>query len=178
NPRPTPTTRMKTLTSLLMLAASAIITPVAGTSSPEHFHLKSIGATNQEHNNLYVYAYHTGAGLNDAVLTKDVNTASSVYLNGTNAFFDFNTELLWGVVATGDNKYTSWEPILINAGQGSNGFSAKGSSFIWSEASGFGGWLVCDWYHNAPQLFYLNRYYDATIPSSCSKIQLKTEYIN
>ena len=153
---------MKTLTSLFILAASAIITPVAGTSSPGHFRLKSIGATNQEHNNLYVYAYHTGAGLNDAVLTKDVNTASSVYLNGTNAFFDFNTELLWGVVATGDNKYTceclplescvliliranenstAWERILINAGQGSNVFSAEGSSFIWSEASGFGGWL-------------------------------------
>ncbi|CAG7937285.1 unnamed protein product [Penicillium salamii] len=190
---------MKTVTSLFILAASAIITPVAGTSSLGHFRLKSIGATNQEHNNLYVYAYHTGAGLNDAVLTKDVNAASSVYLNGTNAFFDFNTELLWGVVATGDNKYTceclplescvlisiranenstAWERILINAGQGSNGFSAEGSSFIWSEASGFGGWLVCNWYHNAPQLFYLNRNYNATIPSSCSKIQLKAEYIN
>ncbi|CAG8158964.1 unnamed protein product [Penicillium nalgiovense] len=157
NPRPTPTTRMKTLTPLLMLAASAIVTP---------------------HNNLYVYAYHTGAGLNDAVLTKDVNTASSIYLNGTNAFIDFNTKLLWGVVATGDNKFTSWNPTLINAGQGSNGFSVKGNSFMWSEASGFGGWLVCNWYHNAPQLFYLNRYYDATIPFSCSKIQLKAEYIN
>ncbi|CAI7638819.1 unnamed protein product, partial [Penicillium palitans] len=109
------------------------------------------------------------AGLNDAVLTKDVNTASSVYLNGTNAFFDFNTELLWGAVATGDNKYTC---------QGSNRFSAKGSSFIWSEASGFGRWLVCDWYYNTPQLFYLNRDYNATIPSSYSKIQLKAEYIN
>ncbi|KZN87877.1 hypothetical protein EN45_064380 [Penicillium chrysogenum] len=144
----------------------------------DHFHLKSVGATNQEHNNLYVYAYHTGTGLNDADLTKDVNTASSAYLDGTNAFFGFNTELLWEVVATGDNKNTSWEPILINAGQGSNGFSAKGSSFIWSEASGFGGWPVCDLYHNAPQLFYLNRDYNATIPSSCSKIQLKAEYIN
>ncbi|KAJ6163713.1 hypothetical protein N7497_003692 [Penicillium chrysogenum] len=87
---------MKTLTSLFILAASAIITPVAGTSSPGHFRLKSFGATNQEHNNLYVYAYHT----------------------------------------------------------------------------------VCNWYHNAPQLFYLNRNYNATIPSSCSKIQLKAEYIN
>ncbi|CAI7646701.1 unnamed protein product [Penicillium palitans] len=141
---------MKTLISLSILAASAIITPVAGISSPEHFRLKSIGATNQEHNNLYVYAYHIGVGLNNAVLTKDVNTASSVYLNGINAFFDFRTELLWGVVATGDNKYTSWQPILITVGRGSNGFSVKDNSFIWSEASGFGGWLVCNWYHNAP----------------------------
>ncbi|CDM32846.1 unnamed protein product [Penicillium roqueforti FM164] len=134
---------MKTVISLFILAASAIITPVAGTLSPGHFGLKSIGATNQEYNNLYVYAYYIGVGLNDAVLTKDVNAASSVYLNGINAFFDLNTELLWGVVATGDNKYISWERILINVGQGSNVFLAEGSSFIWSEASGFGGWLVC-----------------------------------
>lgn len=39
--------------------------------------------------------------------------------------------------------------------------------------------LVCDWSHNAPQLFYL---YEplaskAKIPSSCSKADLKTEYL-
>ncbi|KAJ6037940.1 uncharacterized protein N7446_012214 [Penicillium canescens] len=167
---------MKPLTCLSLLAASAIAAPIAS-SFPKHFHLKSRGATNQEHNNLYVYAYHTGPGLNDAALTKDVNTASSVFLTGTKALFNFNTEFSWGVVATGDTKYTSWDPISINAGQGSNGFSVKGNNFQWSEVSSFGGWLVCDWYHNVPQLFYLNRDHDAAIPSSCSKVQLKVEYI-
>ncbi|KAJ6118845.1 hypothetical protein N7471_013465 [Penicillium samsonianum] len=167
---------MKSLTTLFMLTASTVAATLTS-SSPKHFRLKSSGATNQEHNNLYVFAYHTGAGLNDAVLTKYVNNASSVCLNGTKALFDFDTKSPRGVVATGDTKYASWDPILVNAGQGSNGFSLKGNNFQWSEASGFGGWLVCDWYHNAPQLFYLNRYYDATIPNSCSKIQLKAEYI-
>jgi hypothetical protein len=37
--------------------------------------------------------------------------------------------------------FTAWQPILINAGRGSNGFSVKDDSLIWSEASGFGGWL-------------------------------------
>jgi hypothetical protein len=37
---------------------------------------------------------------------------------------------------------------------------------------------VCDWSHNAPQLFYLNRYYQPTIPSSCSTAQLNAIYIN
>ncbi|KAJ5349981.1 hypothetical protein N7541_007708 [Penicillium brevicompactum] len=166
---------MKFLAPLLMLAASAIAAPVA--SSTKNFHLKSSGASNPDHNDLYVYAYHTGAGLNDAVLTKDVETASPVYLNGTNALFDLKSDFPWGVVATGNTNYGSWEPIVINAGQGSSGFSVKGNNFQWSEASGFGGWLVCDWYHNAPQLFYLNRYYTPTIPSSCSKVQLKAEYI-
>lgn len=94
-----------------MLTASTIAATVASSSS-KHFNLKSSGATNQEHNNLYVYAYHTGAGLNDAVLTEDVNTASSAYLNGTNALFDLNTELPWGVVATGNTKYICDSPPL------------------------------------------------------------------
>ncbi|KAG0156146.1 hypothetical protein PDIDSM_3322 [Penicillium digitatum] len=194
---------MKFLASLLLLATSAIAAPVTITTrQSKRFHLKSTGATNENHNNLYVYAYHTGAGLNDAVLTKDASIASPIYLNGTNALVDLKNEFSWGLIATGDTNYGSWEPIVINAGSGgSSGYSIKGdSTFQWSESSGFGGWLgkkpprfcflssfedrginfsktVCDWYHNAPQLFYLNRYYTATIPSSCSKVQLKIEYI-
>lgn len=34
---------------------------------------------------------------------------------------------------------------------------------------------VCDWYHNAPQLFYLHEGAKATIPSSCDKVDLKPE---
>ncbi|KXG50180.1 uncharacterized protein PGRI_061470 [Penicillium griseofulvum] len=169
---------MKFLTSLFLLATSVIAAPVASAKESKHFHLKSTGATNNNHNNLYVYAYHTGAGLNDAVLSKDASIASSVYLNGTNALFDLKTEFPWGMIATGDTNYASWEPIVINAGSGgSAGYSIKGDNFQWSEQNGFGGWLVCDWFHNAPQLFYLNRYYEAVIPSSCSKVQLKVEYV-
>lgn len=91
--------------SLLMLATSAITAPVATSSNSQHFNLKSTGATNENHNNLYVYSYHTGAGLNDAVLTDDVNTASHVYLDGTRAIFDLNSDLTWGVVATGNTNY-------------------------------------------------------------------------
>ncbi|CDM35786.1 hypothetical protein DTO013E5_9231 [Penicillium roqueforti] len=170
---------MKFLTCLLMLATSAIAAPITNTTKvSKQFHLKSSGATNANHNNLYVYSYHTGAGLSDAVLTSDVSIASPIYLNGTNAVVDLKTEFSWGLIATGDTNYASWEPIVINAGSGgSAGYSIKGDAFQWSENNGFGGWLVCDWYHNAPQLFYLNRYYTATIPSSCSKVQLTTEYI-
>ncbi|CAG8318732.1 unnamed protein product [Penicillium nalgiovense] len=170
---------MKFLTSLLLLATSAIAAPVTTTAKEsKHFHLKTSGAANGNHNNLYVYAYHTGAGLNDAVLTKDASMASPVYLNGTNAVVDLKSELSWGLIATGNTNYASWLPMVINAGSGgSEGYSIEGDNFQWSEQSGFGGWLVCDWYHNAPQLFYLNRYYTATIPSSCSKVQVKAEYI-
>jgi hypothetical protein len=39
------------------------------------------------------------------------------------------------------NFYLAWDPIVINTGQGSNGFSVTGNKFQWSEASGFGGWF-------------------------------------
>jgi hypothetical protein len=96
---------MKFLTSLFLLATSVIAAPVASAKESKRFHLKSTGATNDNHNNLYVYAYHTGAGLNDAVLSKDASIASSVYLNGTNALFDLKTEFPWGMIATGDTNY-------------------------------------------------------------------------
>lgn len=97
---------MQFLTTLLLLATSAIAAPVAITArQSKHFHLKSTGATNENHNNLYVYSYHTGAGLSDAVLTKDASIASSIYLNGTNALVDLQTEFTWGLIATGNTNY-------------------------------------------------------------------------
>ena len=97
---------MKFLSSLLVLATSAIAAPITTTTKEsKHFNLKTSGATNENHNNLYVYAYHTGAGLNDAVLTTDASIASPVYLNGTNAVVDLKSELPWGLIATGNTNY-------------------------------------------------------------------------
>ena len=97
---------MKFLSCLLLLATSAIAAPIANTTKvSKQFHLKTSGATNADHNNLYVYAYHTGAGLNDAVLSSDVSIASPIYLNGTNAIVDLKTEFPWGLIATGDTNY-------------------------------------------------------------------------
>jgi hypothetical protein len=101
---------MKFLAPLLMLAVSVLAAPVAKRQTPKHFHLKTTSATNTEHNDLYVYGYHTGAGLNDAVLTKDVGTASSAYLNGTNVLFDYNTEFPWGMIAPGVTNYAGEYP--------------------------------------------------------------------
>ncbi|KAF3000596.1 hypothetical protein E8E15_000614 [Penicillium rubens] len=155
---------MKSLTTLFMLTATTVAATLTS-SSPKHFRLKSSGATNQEHNNLYVFAHHTGAGLNDAVLTKDVNNASSVYLNDTKALFDFDSKSPRGVVATGDIKKASWDPIT-QAKEVMDSHSRATTSSGRKPAASVDG-----------SLFYLNRYYDATTPTSCSKIQLKAEFI-
>ncbi|KAJ9205755.1 hypothetical protein DTO166G4_4630 [Paecilomyces variotii] len=65
----------------------------------------------------------------------------------------------------------------VNAGYGTSGFSINSSGLEWNAEDGFGGWLVCDWWHNAPQIFYLVEYYQPELPLSCNKVQLKPEYI-
>ncbi|KAJ5574036.1 uncharacterized protein N7459_008463 [Penicillium hispanicum] len=166
---------MKLFASLVLLAATALATPIA--RATKKFQLKTSGASQPAHNDLYIRTYHTGAGLNDAVLDKNGTNAPNIYFNGTQALFDLGTEFPWGMIAPGDTNYAAWEPIEVNAGGGSTGFSiTKKGEFVWSEANGFGGWLVCDWYHNGPQLFYLYKYYTPVIPSSCSKVELKPVY--
>lgn len=53
-------------------------------------------------NGLYVIAYHTGAGLNDVILTSDLTGASKGFLNDTYQLFDFGTEFPWGMNMGGD----------------------------------------------------------------------------
>lgn len=42
---------------------------------------------------LYVFSYHTGAGLGDAALTSNISIASKGFLNGTYQQFDQNTTI-------------------------------------------------------------------------------------
>jgi hypothetical protein len=42
---------------------------------------------------LYVFSYHTGAGLGDATLTPNISVASKGFLNGTYQQFDQNTTI-------------------------------------------------------------------------------------
>ncbi|PYH88257.1 hypothetical protein BO71DRAFT_391913 [Aspergillus ellipticus CBS 707.79] len=172
---------MKFLASLALLASAVAASPIvsrqaSSSNSTQTFHLKTSGASNEDHNNLYVEAYHTGAGFNDAVLTSDVGSAAPAFLNGTYTQFDLGTPFPWGFKLTAPNNYGAWESVQINTGYGTEGFSTDGSGLEGPEAYGFGGWLVCDWYHNAPQLFYIYRYYTPTIPSSCSRVDLTPEY--
>jgi hypothetical protein len=205
---------MKFFGTLSLLVGAALATPSRharqSTKAPDSFYLKTSGSENSAHNDLYVYGYHTGAGLNDAVLTPDVDTASKAFMNGTNVQFDFNTNFPWGLYPIGVTNYAgvslylrfvsgtvtdllaAWQFVELNVGHGAGDFSVNSTGLQWSEQKGFGGWLgklipqphtipiadhslVCDWYHNAPQLFYIYRYYTAELPASCSRVKLLTE---
>lgn len=100
---------MKLLSSLAVLVSAVAANPILSAreshDDPKLFHLKTTGASNQAHDGLYVYGYHTGAGLNDAVLTADVNTAKPAFLNSTNVQFAFDTPFPWGITMRGANNY-------------------------------------------------------------------------
>ncbi|KAL3475243.1 hypothetical protein BJX99DRAFT_229879 [Aspergillus californicus] len=168
---------MKLISTLSLLLSAAVASPFVARqdNATNTFYLKTYGAENQDHNDLYVYGYHTGAGLNDAVLTSDRETASAAYLNGTSVLFDYSTSFRWGMLPLGVTNYAAWQSVQINAGAGAEGFFVNGTGLQYSAQNGFGGWLVCDWYHNAPQLFYIYRYYTAKYPASCSEVKLQTE---
>ncbi|OJJ46573.1 hypothetical protein ASPZODRAFT_132641 [Penicilliopsis zonata CBS 506.65] len=164
------------LASLALATASPLLLPRAINTTQE-FLLKTTSSTNDAHNNLYVEAYHTGAGLNDAVLTSSTATAAKAFLNETYLEFDLGTPFSWSFSMGADTNYAAWEFVEINAGYGTTGFSLNDTGVQWSEADGFGGWLVCDWWHGAPQLFWLYRFISPTLPSSCSTVDLVPEYI-
>ncbi|KAJ5760012.1 hypothetical protein N7520_007168 [Penicillium odoratum] len=166
---------MKLLASLALLAATTLANPVVSRSSKE-FKLKTTGSANPDFNDLYLYSYHTGAGLSDGVLDSNASVGTKFSLNGTTTYADLGTTFSWGLSVAGDTNYAAWEPVTINAGTSESGFTISNGNFVWSTDLGFAGWLVCSWYHNAPQLFGLVSYYDPVIPSSCSKVTLTPVY--
>ena len=95
---------MKLLAPLTLLATTVAATPILTRDGGKTFTLKTSSQNNQ-HNNLYVTAYHTGAGLNDAVLTPDTGTARKAVLNGTNVEFQMGGNIDWGMVMPGNTNY-------------------------------------------------------------------------
>lgn len=95
---------MRFLSAIALLAATAVANPVARSTKKE-FHLKTTGAAKADHNDLFVVTYHTGAGLNDAVLEDKASSATPFYLNGTTALADLGTDYPWGFEIGGDTNY-------------------------------------------------------------------------
>nr|POE72145.1 hypothetical protein CFP56_12021 [Quercus suber] len=191
------------LTTIFGLMATAA-TAVSAATTHKEYHLKSKvkphqDASKSRFDGLYIQSYHTGAGLGDATLsTKNATAAAKLYLVPTNetlangkvsnkALFDYGTSFPWTFVQSfGSNLYAGWEPVRINAGDGSGenietvGFFTDANGLEWQNAPGakdgeFGGWIACEWWHEVPQLFFRVGYYNDTLPCSCADIELCLE---
>ena len=119
-----------TILALTTLTATAL---GAIKNTTREYHLKTAlkpGQPGKErYNNLWLEAYHTGAGENDAVMVKDQAAAIKGFLNGTNGkeagvtyqnqVFDLGNSFPWTMVmAENVNFYAAWEPVQVNAGGG------------------------------------------------------------
>lgn len=121
---------MKLLLCLSAVLTCAISAPLSGETS-KTFKLKSLvlSPSDPSFDNLYLEGYHIYPGGNYAVLSPKSATNPGIigYLNGTAADFAHeNTELLfnfspgpYGFII--DSVNATYNPILINAGNGTTG---------------------------------------------------------
>ena len=96
--------------SYLSVFTTALAAPLDGRNAATEYYLKTCVVkgpedTGSPKDGLYVSAYHTGAGLNDAILAANISIASKGFLNGTNQQFDFDTSFPWGMVLGVDVNY-------------------------------------------------------------------------
>ncbi|RMD40061.1 hypothetical protein DV735_g5082, partial [Chaetothyriales sp. CBS 134920] len=179
--------------SVLLCFALATSAPVAAAANslttvtpPSLFYLQTqvVGAlpdcgTNK--NGLWLYSFHTGAGLGDAVLSRNKSSALQAYLNGTQQLFTYPNNKIgpWPLGIT-YVPYSLFNYVTISIAQSGpplQGFFYNETGLHFNQSAG--GWIVCDWSHGAPQLFDLSRFQAAGssssygfIPTSCSKVNL------
>ncbi|PNS15084.1 hypothetical protein CAC42_2313 [Sphaceloma murrayae] len=149
----------------------------------------------KQFNGLYLSAYHSGAGLNDAVLVKGKASGIRGFFNQTeldrpngkpyfSLEFDLGNDFPYAA-QIGYGAYDAWVSMEINAGDkqsyGAYFFNKAGLQFDASPAvngsSGFGGWLVCNWARGVPQLFMRQAGYNKTLTSNCADVNLVPQYI-
>lgn len=159
--------------TVLCLASAAL----ASLNTTRAYYLKTSLKANQpkktRFNNLYLESYHTGAGLSDAVFSAENKYSAKGFLNATSVKrtngklydyqeFDLGDEFPFSLVVDAYvNSYSSWEPVRINAGGSTlGGFFINATGLQWDSNPGqpmsdntFAGWMVCEWWHEQPQLF-------------------------
>lgn len=83
----------------------SLATLAAGVSATQkEFHLKTV-SNSPSKNNLFVEAYHTGAGMSEAVLGTSKSAAGKFYLNETYLQMDIGQEFTFGFELGGATNY-------------------------------------------------------------------------
>lgn len=192
-----------TVVALLGASSLALAAPAA---APKKFTLKAhvikaVHPNAHSHfDGTFVYPIHTGAGTNDVQLVAQGNPEKedpiSAFINGTQLQFDFpNSPAPFLASLPTEVQYSAWQAVEINSidGDSYGQFFLNSTGLQWSSiAPGkgkvggpldeFGGWLACDWWHQVPQLFWLNKAYNVTSTNggktsgNCEAIQLLPVY--
>lgn len=99
--------------------------PVSADTVYYYFKTQVQAAQSPVYNNLYLTAYHTGAGLSDATFVRNTPLPRHRgWFNGStlNWFEPFNGSIFFGVdYYVGGGNYAAWSPVEINGGAGNPG---------------------------------------------------------
>jgi len=125
----------------------------------------------------YIYSYHTGAGFSDACAGPLLTNGNGIaFLNTSgHVIFDLGDNVPNGLTLEYVNTYTQWGDVTIDGGLGTAGFFFNGSGLV-SNTYPWTGWIVCDWSHGVPQLFYRQEN-STNLPRSCGNVELHPVYI-
>jgi hypothetical protein len=137
------TMKVSTILSALSMAigrSSALPTPQAQfppvPADTVYYYFKTSVQAYQPtaYDDLYLVAYHTGAGLSDATFVKGAPLEGHRgWFNGTSLNWfhpsSINGGIFFGVdYAIGGGSYTSWSSVTINAGEGAPGLGLDGNN--------------------------------------------------
>ena len=175
-----------------LLAVSAVATPISNVderapsdletrAAPTNFKLKTTvidgkNDTGSNKGNLWVYSYHTGAGLGDAALSSNKTWGDVGHINASNSALLFSIGEYEWPMALDYEPYAAWSSVEISVATNevSTGFFIN-STGLHNNYSSTAGWLACDWWHGTPQLFWTNGEINTPtgqFPTSCSTVKL------
>ncbi|EXJ91851.1 hypothetical protein A1O3_00401 [Capronia epimyces CBS 606.96] len=139
-----------TLLSILTLATAVPVLEARQTIDPPASYYLQTKVVNGQHKDsgtnktdLWLYSYHTGAGLGDAALSSNKSWAWEGYLNGSQQLFTYeNNEIGPWPLAIGYGTYQQWGPVTISIAEGATagqGFFFNSSGLQYNQS--IGGWL-------------------------------------
>lgn len=151
--------------------------------APKRFYGQYLAAWSISYNNLTA----------DTFLTHNTSEAAKFYLNGTLEQVDLGTTSQeWWLEMTIDVINARWYPVGMHSPHNNwfGTFWVNDTGLQWTPNvtppphtgnqaiadTYFAGWMVCDWWHGVPQLFYrLGGYNDTKLPSDCGMVNLVPE---
>jgi len=127
---------------------------------------------------LWAELYHTGAGFADITFTSDENSAFGAYLNNTGFQFILPGAPYPYAVTFTYQTYAAWGPVYVQSGYGVEPyglgfeFAGRGQNSIVDTNPEWTQWIVCQWWHQVPQLFWGQVDENITVIDSCATVEL------
>lgn len=160
-------------------------------ASKPKFYLKThplLGESPSTYTGLYIR--HHGSGINSVVLTPSQPKFINAHEDGNRISFTSASHegRRWGLtLCTNGGQRAGWENVEIVEDGGTEGLffsggdvnNQSGLEYGEEEAEGkiWKGWMVCDWAHGHPQLFWVTDKLKGELPAFCHRVQIVREML-